>query len=174
LVTDDPFFAVLKFENESLDDMEEESGEKPDLQDTDHDGGAHEMGRFVKHFSAVHGPDARVDTDMDDQEGDQKNARKTHYEFFAYGRSKEFRPIHALYFSLFNGRMPFAFGSGHVIIICLFNGALSRIRANRANLVQEWLQNCFRLLFLRLKARESHKWPLFSILAAKFPVSPLV
>jgi hypothetical protein len=78
--------------------MEEEAGEKAYLQDTDHDGSAHEMGRLVKHFSAVHGPDACVDTDMDDQERNQKNARKTHYEFFAYGRSKEFRPVHALLF----------------------------------------------------------------------------
>jgi len=38
----------------------------------------------------------------------------------------------------------------------------------RANLVQEWLQNCFHLLFLRPIGQDGHKWPLFSIFAAKF------
>jgi hypothetical protein len=39
-------------------------------------------------------PDTGIDRNMDHQKKDQKYSRETHYELFAYGRSKEFRPFH--------------------------------------------------------------------------------
>jgi hypothetical protein len=56
------------------------------------------MSRQIEHLAVIHGPDTGVDAYVHDQEKDQENAGEAHYEFFAYGRSKEFRPFHALIF----------------------------------------------------------------------------
>jgi hypothetical protein len=43
----------------------------------------------------------------------------------------------------------------------------------RAKLVQEWLQNPFQLHFLRSIGQDAHKWPVFSIFAAKIGIMVL-
>jgi hypothetical protein len=44
---------------------------------------------------------------------------------------------------------------------------------NRAKLAQEWLQNPFQLHFLGSIGQDGHKWPVFSIFAAKIGMMEL-
>jgi hypothetical protein len=58
------------------------------------------MSGLIKHLALVIGPDAGIQTHMDNEEADQEKPRSTHYIFFAYGRCKKFRPFHAVEFCL--------------------------------------------------------------------------
>jgi len=94
LVTDRSFTPVLEFQHQSLYQVQENTRKKPYFQDTDDDGRSHEISSLIEHFPAVTSPDTGVDTYVNDQKSDQGNTSEAHYEFFAYGRSKEFRPFH--------------------------------------------------------------------------------
>src|SRR5580704_15798314 len=95
LVADGAFSAVLDFEDIGLDDMKDKTNEQTDLQNPHDDGGRHEIGGHIEHFTSVHIPDTGIEPDMNDQKKNQENTRKAHDEFLAYGRCKEFRPFHA-------------------------------------------------------------------------------
>src|SRR5437016_555547 len=93
-VTLAPFLTVLQLEDIRLHDMNDKPDEQPHLQYPGHYGSTQEISRQIEHLAPIHSPYTGIDANMYYQKKDQEYSRETHYELFANGRSKEFRPFH--------------------------------------------------------------------------------
>jgi hypothetical protein len=52
------------------------------------------MGSFIEHDTIIHGPDAGIQANVNQQKKYQKDAGQSHHPFFSDRGGKNFRPFH--------------------------------------------------------------------------------